>query len=76
MALLNLTGNIPMWEGQGLCERYYGSITSWSGRRDCSKVIAEMERGSEPVAFTLRQERGSHSLPFDIKHGMVSRKRF
>ena len=69
MAVHNLTGNSALWEGSGLCEQFYGRVNSWSGRRDCSKVIAEMEKGSEAVPYAVEPERGDRMLPFDLKHG-------
>ena len=72
MAVHNLTGNIPLWEGQGLCEPYYGRVHTWLGRRDCSKAIAGMEKGSEEVTYAVEPERGDRMLPFDVIHGNLS----
>ena len=71
MAVSNLTGNLPGWEGQGLCERYYGIIDSWHGRRDCSKLIATLEKNSEPVPYSINGARGPgpRALPFTKEHG-------
>ena len=69
MAVLNLTGNVPLWEGQGLCEAYYGRVHTWLGRRDCTKAIAELEKGSEEVSYAVEPERGDRRLPFDVIHG-------
>lgn len=70
MAVSNLTDDL----GQALCERFYGTMDSWSGRRDCSKVIAALEENSEQVPYSINGARGpgSRVLPFDIEHGESS----
>lgn len=67
MALINLTGNIPFWEGQGLCESFYGDLRD--SRRDCARAITLLERGDEPIPFAVNPASGPRTLPMDVKNG-------
>ena len=70
MAVSNVTGNIPLWEGQGLCDRYYGDLRE--GRRDCARALSLLRRGDEEIPFHVNPAFGPQTLPLDVKYGKHS----
>ena len=67
MAISNVTGNIPLWEGQGLCERYYGDLRE--SRRDCARAASLLRGGEEELPFYVNTASGPQVLPLDVKYG-------
>lgn len=67
MTVSNLTGNNPLWEGQHLCDGFYGDLRN--SRQDCARAVSLLARGEEPIPFAVNPARGDHILPFDVKSG-------